>query len=353
MRLRRWSIPVLACLAAAGLLVFLLLGRPSQGHWGLKKVRIPKGSSYPEIVRILKDAGVLRHPVVFRVLVVVTRSGTKLQHGEYAFPAPPSALDLLRKITEGDVTKYHVTIPDGSTLYDIARTLGELELADPGAFVAAATSPGLVNRLGIPADTAEGFLFPDTYLLVKDMKEEEILRIMARRFAQKFPPDPEGADPADGFTRNEIVTIASIIEKETGVEAEKPLVSAVIRRRLALGMPLQMDPTVIYGLKKFGKPLTKKDLLTPNPYNTYLNRGLPPGPISNPGLSSLTAAMRPADTKYLYFVSRNDGTHRFSETLAEHNRAVAEFRRSRSAKTAEASPAGEEDRKAATPRPPR
>lgn len=354
MPLRRWSIPALACLGAAGVLVFLLLGRPSQEGWGLKKVRIPKGSSYPEIVRILGEEGVLRHPAVFRVVVAATMTGTKLQHGEYAFPAPPSPLEVWRKITVGDVAKYHVAIPDGSTLYDIARTLGELELADPGVFVAAATSRGLVNRLGIPADTAEGFLFPDTYLLVKDMKEEEILRIMSRRFTQKFPPDPEESDPADGFTRNEIVTIASIIEKETGVEAEKPLVSAVIRRRLALGMPLQMDPTVIYGLRKFGKPLTKKDLLTPNPYNTYLNRGLPPGPIANPGLSSLVAAMQPAETKYLYFVSRNDGTHRFSETLAEHNHAVAEYRRSNAAKTAGVPSAGEEEnREAATPRPPR
>jgi UPF0755 protein len=353
MPLRRWSIPALACLAAAGVLVFLLLGRPAREPWGLKKVHIPKGSNYPEIERILREAEVLRHPAAFRALVTVTLTGRKLQHGEYAFPAPPSALELWRKITAGDVAKYQVTVPDGSTLFDISRTLGELELADPDAFFAAATSRALVNRLGIPNDTAEGFLFPDTYLLVKDMKEEEILRIMFRRLTQKFPPDPEGSDPADGFTLREIVTIASIIEKETGVEAEKPLVSSVIRRRLALGMPLQMDPTVIYGLKKFGQPLTRKDLLTPNPYNTYLNRGLPPGPIANPGLSSLMAAIRPAETKYLYFVSRNDGTHRFSETLAEHNRAVAEYRRGNAKKAAGVPPAGEEEnREGATPRPP-
>lgn len=337
----RWRIPLLACAAAAAVAVSLLLGRPSQENWHLKKVRIPKGSHYPEIVRLLTEGGVLRRPAAFRALVTLSMTGTKLQHGEYAFPAPPSVLDLWRKIATGDVAKYQVTIPDGSTLYDIGRTLGELELADPDAFVAAATSPGLVNRLGIPADTAEGFLFPDTYLLVKDMTEEEILGIMTRRFSQKFAPDREESAPANGFTLNEIVTIASIIEKETGVEAEKPLVSSVIRRRLALGMPLQMDPTVIYGLKRFGKPLTKKDLLTPNPYNTYRNRGLPPGPIANPGLTSLGAALQPAETKYLYFVSRNDGTHQFSETLAEHNRAVAEFRKNGAMKTAKVPAPGE------------
>jgi len=159
------------------------------------------------------------------------------------------------------------------------------------------------------------------------MSPEEILGVMVRRFRRKFTPEMESKAEEDGFTLHQIVTIASIIEKETGLDQEKPLVSEVIRKRLSIHMPLQMDPTVIYGLKKFGGNLTKKDLRTPNPYNTYRNRGLPPGPICNPGLSSLIAAVGPAETDYLYFVSRNDGSHQFSRTLQEHNRAVAVYQK--------------------------
>ncbi|MBK5095333.1 MAG: endolytic transglycosylase MltG, partial [Deltaproteobacteria bacterium] len=151
--------------------------------------------------------------------------------------------------------------------------------------------------------------------------------IMVRRFHKKFTPEMERMAEKDGFTPHQIVTIASIIEKETGMEAEKHLISAVIRKRLSLGMPLQMDPTVIYGLKKFDGNLTRKDLRTLHPYNTYQNPGLPPGPISNPGHSSLQAAVKPADTDYLYFVSRNDGSHQFSRNLREHNQAVAVYQK--------------------------
>src|SRR3990172_13366255 len=157
---------------------------------------------------------------------------------------------------------------------------------------------------------------------------------MVRLFRRKFTPDMERMAEEDGFALSEIVTIASIIEKETGEEEEKPLISAVIRRRLSLGMPLQMDPTIIYGLKKFGGNLTKKDLKTPNSYNTYLTPGLPPGPICNPGLSALVAAISPSDTDYLYFVSRNDGSHRFSRTLKEHNEARTIYQKVKNEKIA-------------------
>lgn len=293
----------------------------------MTKVVIPKGSTFPEIEKLLAEKGALRYPLAFRILVVGTMTGTKLQHGEYALPAPPSAIELWRKLVGGDVAKYQVTIPGGSTLFDIAETLGTLELANPAAFLTAATSPSLISRMGIPGSTLEGYLFPDTYIMVKEMPPEEILGVMVRRFRRKFTPEMESKAAEDGFTLNQIVTIASIIEKETGLDQEKPLVSAVIRKRLSLKMPLQMDPTVIYGLKKFGGNLTKKDLRTPHPYNTYQNKGLPPGPICNPGLSSLIAAGEPAKTDYLYFVSRNDGSHQFSRTLREHNRAVAVYQK--------------------------
>jgi UPF0755 protein len=324
---RKWSIAAAVVLAAALVFLFVVTARPPRDQWRITKVFIPKGSTFPEIEKALAGKGALLYPLAFRILTIGTMTGTKLQHGEYALPTPPSALELWRKLVSGDVAKYQVTIFDGSTLYDIAKTLGTLELADPGNFLAAATSPDVAGKMGTPGPTLEGYLFPDTYLFVKEMSPEEIIGIMVRRFHKKFTPEMERMAEKDGFTPHQIVTIASIIEKETGMEAEKPIISAVIRKRLSLGMPLQMDPTVIYGLKKFDGNLTRKDLRTLHPYNTYQNPGLPPGPISNPGHSSLQAAVKPADTDYLYFVSRNDGSHQFSRDLREHNQAVAVYQK--------------------------
>ena len=322
MPLRTVSIAAACLLGMAAVFLFLVTERPPLDEWRMTKVYIPKGSTFPEIEKTLTEKGVVRYPLAFRILVIGSMASKKLQYGEYAFPAPPSALELREKLVTGDVAKYQVTITGGSTLFDIADVLGNMELADPADFLEEATSPALAGRMGIPGSTLEGYLFPDTYILVKDMTVEEITGVMVRRFRRKFTPEMEGKAEENGFTLKQIVTIASIIEKETGVEEEKPLVSSVIRNRLSLGMPLQMDPTVIYGLKKFGGNLTRKDLRKDHPYNTYRNQGLPPGPISNPGLASLIAAVEPADTDYLYFVSRNDGSHRFSRTLREHNKAV-------------------------------
>jgi UPF0755 protein len=288
---RKWSIAAAVFFTVAYLFLFFVSARPPLDQWHVTKVFIPKGSTYPEIEKILAEKGALRYPLAFRVLVIGTMTGTKLQHGEYALPAPPSAIELWRKLVSGDVAKYQVTIPGGSTLSDIAETLGTLELANPSEFLTAAVSPSLTSRMGIPGNTLEGYLFPDTYIMVKDMTPEEILSVMVRRFRRKFTPEMESKAEEDGFTLHQIVTIASIIEKEAGLVQEKPLVSEVIRKRLSLNMPLQ------------------------------------PGPICNPGLSSLIAAVGPADTDYLYFVSRNDGSHQFSRTLQEHNRAVAVYQK--------------------------
>lgn len=350
---RKWSIAAAAFFTVAYLFLFLVSARPPLDRWRVTKVFIPKGSTFPEIEKILAEKGALRYPLAFRILVIGTMTGTKLQHGEYALPSPPSAIELWRKLVRGDVAKYQVTIPGGSTLSDIAETLGTLELANPSEFLTAAVSPSLTSRMGIPGNTLEGYLFPDTYIMVKDMSPEEILGVMVRRFRRKFTPEMESKAAKDGFTLHQIVTIASIIEKEAGLAQEKPLVSEVIRKRLSINMPLQMDPTVIYGLKKFGGDLTRKDLRTPNPYNTYRNRGLPPGPICNPGLSSLTAAVEPAETDYLYFVSRNDGSHQFSRTLQEHNRAVAVYQKGKKMTMGQTEmPPGEIEAGAKDPTPP-
>ncbi len=313
-------------LATAIVFAFLLMDTPPQAGWKQINVIVPKGSGSSEVARLLDARGVLRHPIVFRLLVMTTMSGRSLKFGEYAFPEPPSTVEVWRKLYRGEIARYSVLVPEGSNLYDIAKILDDLYLANPEEFVETASSPRLLERLKIPGKTAEGFLFPDTYLLDKSMSCEDIIEVMVEQFRRRFPPEWETRARKEGFSLLQVVTMASIIEKETGVREEGPLVSAVIRRRLSLKMPLQMDPTVIYGLKRFGVELSKKDLQTPSPYNTYLNRGLPPGPIANPGLGAIRAALFPADADFLYFVSRNDGSHLFSRTLVEHNRGVAIYR---------------------------
>ena len=317
----------LAVLAVALLSAFLLFDTHPTGSWEGKLVLVPKGSPLPEVVGILREGGILPYPPAFRALVLLTFSGRRLHYGEYAFPTPPSAFEAWRRLVRGDVIKYEVTVPPGANLYDVAEWLEEKKLVPAEAFLATAASPDVLRRLEIPGESAEGYLFPDNYIFVKPVTPEEILVFMVRQFRRKIPPDAEKRAREDGLSLHQVVTIASIIEKETRVEEEKPIVSAVIRRRLALGMPLQMDPTVIYGVKRFDGTVTRKDLRTAGPYNTYLNRGLPPGPIANPGLAALTAALNPSKAEYLYFVSRNDGSHTFSRTLPEHIRAVERFRR--------------------------
>jgi len=316
-----------AFIACALLFAFLVFDTNPSANWEGKLVLVPKGSPLPEVTGILRDNGILPHPTAFRALVLFTFTGRRLHYGEYAFPTPPSAYEAWRRLVRGDVIKYEVTVPPGANIYDVAKLLEGKKLATADAFLAAAASHAVLRRLEIPGESAEGYLFPDSYAFVKPVKPEELLEFMARQFRRKIPPDADKRAREAGFSLHQVVTIASIIEKETGIEEEKPLVSAVIRRRLALGMPLQMDPTVIYGAGRFDGTVTRKDLRKAGPYNTYLNRGLPPGPIANPGLSALAAALDPSKAEYLYFVSRNDGSHTFSRTLPEHNRAVKLFRR--------------------------
>jgi len=317
----------LAALGIALLSAFLLFDAPPGGDWQEKVAVVPKGSRLPEVVSALREAGVLPHPLAFRVLVRMTFTGRTLHYGEYTFVRPPSTFEVWQRIRSGDAKTYEIKVLPGANLYDVAALVKERSLADPKEFLAAASSPAVLERLQIPAGSAEGYLSPDTYLFVKPVTPEEILETMVRMFRKKYTPEMERKAQAAGLPLHQVVTIASIIEKETGIEEEKPLVSAVIRRRLALGMPLQMDPTVIYGVKRFDGTVTRKDLRTPGPYNTYLNRGLPPGPIANPGASALSAAISPSEADYLYFVSRNDGSHTFSRTLQEHNQAVLEYRK--------------------------
>jgi UPF0755 protein len=237
--------------------------------------------------------------------------------------------EVLKQIIEGRVNSYSVTIPEGYTLFQIGDLLERKGIVSSVAFIEKASSPDIPSEYGIEGTTLEGFLFPDTYTWSKDSDPEAVIRFLLERFRQVFTAEMTNKAREIGYSEGEIITIASIVEKETGKPDERALVSAVIHNRLKKKIPLQSDPTVIYGIRDFDGNLTRKDLRQHSPYNTYVIPGLPPGPISNPGLESIRAALSPASVDYLYFVSKNDGTHHFSSTLKEHNRAVDEYQRRR------------------------
>jgi UPF0755 protein len=222
-----------------------------------------------------------------------------------------------------------ITFPEGFTVAQMAELLERAGLGPRSVFSLTAQDAKLLDELGLPPDGPEGYLFPDTYAFTAGMKPEAMLRMMVARFREQTLQLDERRVGA-GLSEREMVIIASIVEKETGQATERPLIAAVFRNRLRLGMPLQSDPTVIYGIANFDGNLTRAHLEDDSsPYNTYRRRGLPPGPICNPGRASLEAAVSPAESKALYFVARNDGSHQFSNTLDEHNRAVASYQRSR------------------------
>ncbi len=237
-------------------------------------------------------------------------------------------LQVLNHLKKGIVHQYEVVIPEGYAVRQIAQVLEEKGLAEAEQFMALAADSELAESLGIPSDNLEGYLFPSTYFISRATTAEEIIRQMVRAFHTAYTSDLREREREMGLNTHEVVTMASIIEKETSSEAERDLISGVFHNRLKRNMRLQSDPTVIYGIADFDGNLKRVHLQTDTPYNTYRRRGLPPGPIANPGRASLIAALYPASVDYLYFVSRNDGTHYFSRNIDEHNRAVARFQKS-------------------------
>ena len=215
-------------------------------------------------------------------------------------------------------------LPEGYSIFQAAELLDQKGYFKRDDFLRACSDSGVLQRLNIHAASPEGYLYPATYNLSRDDKVEQLLAQMAGQ-SEKIYAEVRGKDQASRVDRHEILTLASIIEKEAVSPEEKPLISSVFHNRLRIGMPLQSDPTAVYGVRAFQGKVTGADIRRKSPYNTYLVKGLPPGPIGNPGADAMRAALHPADTKYLYFVARKDGTHQFSRTLEEHNRAVARY----------------------------
>lgn len=288
---------------------------------------IPPGRTLREIAERLKEEGLIRSPLLFRLTATYQGKGRRLQSGEYLLSPTMRPEEILDILYRGRVYLHRVTIPEGYNIRETADLLERKGLLKGDEFLALAADPGFASSLGLEAASLEGYLFPDTYLLSRRMDGAAIARKMVENFKRRFTPKHQERAKEVGLTVHEIVTLASIIEKEVKVPEERPLVSAVFHNRLKNGIPLQADPTVLYALPPGTDNIRKDDLSVDSPYNTYLHKGLPPGPIASPGTDSIIAALYPAEEDYLYFVSRNDGSHHFSRTLSEHNRAVKLYQR--------------------------
>jgi UPF0755 protein len=323
-------------------------GQPAQ------RVVIQPGTGIKQIGHELHALGLVRHPEIFRLLVLERGAAGKLKAGEYELTGRMSLSDIVDKMARGDVVRRFVTFPEGLTIDDMAQIL-EARGLPPAAFKAVARDPAPIADLDREAKDLEGYLFPDTYEIPP---RPDAATVVARQAVERFRKMITPELPAirqSGRTLREVVTLGSLVELETAVPAERPRVAAVFLNRLKRRMPLQTDPTVIFAMRKAGTwdgNIRKRDLAIDSPYNTYRYPGLPPGPIASPGIESIRAVLQPAASDELYFVSRNDGSHHFSRTLAEHTQAVNHYQRGRGLAPPEPPPSPAAGGSAASPSPP-
>jgi UPF0755 protein len=323
---------VVLVLAAGAVVVYVTVSRIYEPYMAYAPpevfVDIPTGSGPSTIGQRLTDAGVVRDPLTFRTAVWMSGHARDLKAGEYQFDRPMSALDIVDKLARGDVYRRAITFREGLTVAEMAQVYEEAGLGRAADFLAAARDPSPIRALDPGATDLEGYLFPETYQLRRDTPAAALVAQMVALFEKTFTPALRESALARGLTVREAVTVASLVEKETAVAAERRIVAAVYLNRKRIGMPMQADPTVIFALQRAGTytgNLRRDDLQVDSPYNTYRYPGLPPGPIAAPGKAALEATVDPADVDYLYFVSRNDGSHVFARTLSEHNRNVQEW----------------------------
>ena len=309
------------------LMVAIILGfdmfftRPAQEDGIDQVITIREGMSLKEVASTLKSKGIITNKDLFILWTRLLGNSRKIKAGEYLLNSGMTPARIIEILTKGIIITYTVTVPEGFSIEQIGNILDENDLADKNSFISLAYEPGVIQKYGISGPSLEGFLYPDTYQFGKSLPPLLIIDVMVKRFREIIGPYMKRIEEL-GMTVGEVITLASIVEKEAGNAEEMPLIASVFLNRLKKGMRMESDPTVIYGMNNFTGNLTRKDLLESTPYNTYVIRGLPPGPISNPGLASIKAVLYPAETNYLYFVSKNDGTHYFSVSIEEHNRAV-------------------------------
>ena len=315
--------------AGVGFTLYKRTGEPYKGYPGAEQfVEVEPGSSTRAFSERLIAAGVVSNDMTFRAALWRTGLARTLKAGEYRFDRPMTPIEVVEKNGRGDVYERRITFPEGLAYAEMGRIYEQSGFGTAASFIEAARDATPIRNVDPEARDLEGYLFPETYSVRRDSSAVKLVHIMVARFEQLFTTEMQQSAEKHGLTGRQAVTLASIVEKETALEAERPIVAAVYMNRLRIGMGLQCDPTVIYALQKAGRydgNLTRDDLAFDSPYNTYRYAGLPPGPIANPGLASLKAAVAPAEVDYLYFVSRNDGSHVFARTLAEHNENVRKF----------------------------
>lgn len=322
--------------AGVGFVLFFTLIFYGFGEWvnAVEKpvtLEVRSGDSLGGLVSRLSAQGVLKNPFMIKLLGIVRGDARRLKAGEYIVDKPLSPNEFLDYLVAGKTHFITLSIPEGFNLKGIAARIESLGIGSGKAFLKWSTDPEFIRSLGVPYNrkfpTLEGMVFPDTYHFSKGVEIRVLLKAMVGQFEKKARQMVAQKAAQVSMTPYEVLILASIIEKETGQAYERPTISSVFHNRLKLRMRLGTDPTVIYGIKNFDGNITRKHLRTPTPYNTYTNYGLPPTPISNPGLASLKAALYPTREKYLYFVSRGDGSHVFTKNLKSHNKAVWEYQK--------------------------
>lgn len=309
------------------LLVVLNLFEPPKNTGEKIIVDIPRGAGLLQVASLLEQKKAIRSAKVFVSLAKFKGLGEQIKAGEYEIQIGLSPLEILDKLVRGEVLLRQLTIPEGYTLFQVAAVFQDHEFGQYDALLTQFENREFSKKMGIEAGRLEGYLFPETYAYVKGTSTERVVRRMIKQFFKVFNEERENKTLIRPFTTHEALTLASICEKEARHPEELPMIARVYLNRLALGMPLQADPTVVYGLKKFDSLLTRKDLQRPSPYNTYLHKGLPPGPICNPGRQAIRAVFNPAKSNALYFVARPDGYHQFSSNYDQHLAAKKKYRK--------------------------
>jgi len=333
MRVLKYLLVLIALVAlVAGVAAYFGAGRVYERYQGYDTpealVEVPPGAGPATIGQRLVEAGVVRDELTFRAAVWLSGRSRDLKAGEFQFDQPMTPLEVIDKIARGDVYRRRITFREGLTVPEMAAVYEQSGFGSAADFLKAASDPSPIKDLDPDAGDLEGYLFPETYSLPRDTPAAALIAQMVALFQKALTPAVHEGIKSQGLTLREAVTVASLVEKETAVPAERPVVAAVYLNRKRIGMPMQADPTVIYALQQAGRwdgNIRRDDLQFDSPYNTYRYPGLPPGPIASPGRAALEAVANPADADYLYFVSRNDGSHVFARTLDEHNRNVREW----------------------------
>ncbi len=290
------------------------------------EIEIPKGATFRQAVEIFSKERLIRDKILFLFIGRISGIDRKIRAGYYSIYGSMSPLDILKMLKKGQIIEYEITVLEGDSLREVAEKLSEKGIINIEDFMQLSSDEDFLASYKIDAPTFEGYLFPDTYKIPKGMDPEDAIGMMINKMREKYSGELMVRASKLGLSEKEVLTLASIIEKEAATDDERYLISAVYHNRLRKRILLQADPTAIYGIKSFREKITAKDLQRKTPYNTYIIKGLPPGPIASPSIKSINAALYPADVPYIYFVSNNDGTHQFSVTTEEHQAAVKSYR---------------------------